>query len=210
MRCLFCGSIDSKVIDSRPSEDGEAIRRRRECNNCGRRFTTYETIEMTPIYVIKRNGNRQQFDAEKIRAGILSACANRPISMAEVDKLVKNIEKQLYNKLLEEISSQEIGEMVMDGLKQIDEVAYIRFASVYRKFKDSETFIEEMQKFLKEKGLPTENLNNIDNAKNDDTIIANAIIDNSNIDNAKVKNADDKNIYTNENSDSVKGDKEDK
>lgn len=148
MKCLYCGCDDLKVIDTRPGEDGEVIRRRRECTNCGRRFTTFETIEMTPVYVIKNNGNRQQFDLQKIKKGILLSCANRPIPMVEIDKLVKSIEKKIYNSLVEEVSTKYIGELVMAGLKEIDEVAYIRFASVYRQFKDVATFLAEMQKVL--------------------------------------------------------------
>ena len=150
MKCIYFGCEELKVIDSRPSEDGEAIRRRRECVNCGRRFTTYETIEMTPVYVVKNNGNRQQFDAQKIKKGILLACANRPIPMSEIDKLVKDVEKKVYNTMQEEVSSRYIGEMVMEGLKSMDEVAYIRFASVYKQFKDAASFLEEMQKMVKE------------------------------------------------------------
>lgn len=152
MKCIYCGCEELKVIDSRPSEDGEAIRRRRECVNCGRRFTTYETIEMTPVFVVKNNGNRQQFDAQKIKKGILLACANRSIPMSEIDKLVKDVEKKVYNTMQEEVSSRYIGEMVMEGLKSMDEVAYIRFASVYKQFKDAASFLEEMQKMVKEEG----------------------------------------------------------
>lgn len=151
MKCVFCGCEDSKVIDSRPAENGNAIRRRRECVCCGKRFTTFETIETTPLIVIKNSGVRQQFDKNKLKNGIIKACEKRPVSMADIDKLIDKIEKQLYNSLEQEISSKKIGELVMAGLKDIDEVAYIRFASVYRQFKDSATFFEEMSKIFAEK-----------------------------------------------------------
>lgn len=151
MRCMHCGSTDSKVIDSRPTEDGLAIRRRRECIACGRRFTTYETIETTPILVVKRDGNRQAFDPNKIKNGIIRSCEKRPVPMAKIDALVSEIQKKLQNSLDQEVSSQKIGELVMTGLKSIDEVAYIRFASVYRQFKDSSTFLAELKKMLDEK-----------------------------------------------------------
>ncbi|HPG92521.1 MAG TPA: transcriptional regulator NrdR [Clostridia bacterium] len=151
MKCVFCGCEDSKVIDSRPTDDGKAIRRRRECIGCGKRFTTFETIETTPLIVVKNSGVRQQFDKNKVKNGIIKACEKRPVSMSEIDKLVDSIEKQLYNSLDQEISSKKIGELVMNGLKDIDEVAYIRFASVYRQFKDSATFFEEMSKLFEKK-----------------------------------------------------------
>ena len=149
MKCMYCGHNDSKVIDSRPSDDGTAIRRRRECSNCGKRFTTYETIETTPILVIKANGNRQAFDANKLKNGIIKSCEKRPVPMWKIDELVENIQKSIYNSLEQEVSSKKIGEMVMEGLKEIDEVAYVRFASVYRSFKDISTFMKELKKLQK-------------------------------------------------------------
>ncbi len=146
MKCMYCGHIDSKVIDSRQTEDGTAIRRRRECNFCGKRFTTYETIETTPILVVKANGNRQTFDANKIKNSIIKACEKRPIPMWKIDQLVENIQKKIYSSLEQEVSTKQIGEMVMEGLMDIDEVAYIRFASVYRQFKDISTFMKELKK----------------------------------------------------------------
>ena len=132
MKCMYCGCTESKVIDSRSTDEDRAIRRRRECMQCGRRFTTYETIEMTPVLVVKNGGNRQTFDPGKVKNGIIKACEKRPVPMAKIDKLVEDIKKQVYNSLEQEISSKRIGEMVMDGLKKIDEVAYVRYASVYR------------------------------------------------------------------------------
>lgn len=149
MKCMYCGHTDSKVIDSRPSDDGAAIRRRRECANCGKRFTTYETVETTPILVIKSNGNRQAFDANKLKNGIIKSCEKRPVPMWKIDELVENIQKSIYNSLEQEVSSKKIGEMVMEGLKEIDEVAYVRFASVYRSFKDISTFMKELKKLQK-------------------------------------------------------------
>ena len=150
MKCMYCGFTDSKVIDSRQSEDGTAIRRRRECVNCGKRFTTYETVETTPILVVKADGTRQVFDSNKIKSGIIKSCEKRPVPMWKIDKLVDDIQKTLYNSLEQEVSSNEIGEMVMAGLKEIDEVAYVRFASVYRQFKDISTFMKELKKLQKE------------------------------------------------------------
>ena len=140
MKCIYCGNEESKVLDSRNSEETNSIRRRRECLNCGRRFTTYETIEMTPIIVIKTDGSRQSFDANKLKNGIIKACEKRPVSMGQIDTIVANIEKTIQNKLTQEVRSSEIGEMVMDALKDLDEVAYVRFASVYRHFKDVDSF----------------------------------------------------------------------
>ena len=151
MKCRFCAGTDSKVIDSRPTEDGSAIRRRRECINCGKRFTTYEKIEEIPVMVVKRDGRRESFDSEKIRSGIRKACQKRPISADEQDKLVDDITREVFNTLKSEISTRDIGEIVMKNLKQVDEVAYVRFASVYREFKDTQTFMQELQRLLDEK-----------------------------------------------------------
>lgn len=148
MKCLFCGSEDNKVVDSRSAELGRAIRRRRECNNCGKRFTTYETIEDTPVLVIKSNGLRQAFNEQKIKNGIIKACEKRPVSMTEIDRAVSNVVKKIYNSMEQEISSKIIGEMVMDELKNVDQVAYVRYASVYRSFKDISSFMEELQKLM--------------------------------------------------------------
>lgn len=150
MKCLYCGCVDSKVIDSR-SADEMTIRRRRECIGCGRRFTTYETIETTPVLVIKNDGSRQQLEAGKIKKGIVKACEKRPVSMEDIDKLVERIVKDIYNSMETEITSKQIGEMVMDGLKDLDEVSYVRYASVYRSFKDISTFMNELQKLLDNK-----------------------------------------------------------
>ena len=148
MKCIYCGCAELKVIDSRPVEESNAIRRRRECTNCGKRFTTYETVEEVQLLVIKNNGNRQLFDINKLKNGIIKSCEKRPVSMEQIDKLVGDIQKKLCNGLEQEVTSKQIGELVMEGLKDIDEVAYIRFASVYRKFKDSSTFIGEMKKIF--------------------------------------------------------------
>lgn len=145
---MYCGCEDSKVIDSRSTDDGRSIRRRRECTACGKRFTTFETIETVSFLVIKRDGTRQSYDRAKLKNGILRACEKRPISMAQIDAVVNAIEKSLYNSLDEEITSQKIGDLVMEQLKDLDEVSYIRFAAVYRQFKDSATFIEEMRKIF--------------------------------------------------------------
>lgn len=149
MKCMYCGCIDSKVIDSRSADDGTIIRRRRECIHCGKRFTTYETVENTPIFVVKSNGSRQAFDTNKIKSGIIKACEKRPVSTTVIDKLVEDIQKKIYNSLAQEITSKEIGEMVCEGLKNIDEVAYVRFASVYRSFTDTTSFIKELEKIVK-------------------------------------------------------------
>ena len=149
MKCMYCGCIESKVIDSRSTDENTMIRRRRECTGCGRRFTTYETVETTPVLVIKTGGTREMFDAGKIKSGIIKACEKRPVPMFKIDNLVEDIQKQVYNSLDQEITSKEIGEMVMNGLKEIDEVAYVRFASVYRSFKDISTFMRELEKLTK-------------------------------------------------------------
>lgn len=151
MKCCFCGYEDTKVIDSRPSEDGTSIRRRRECISCGRRFTTYESVETTPVLVVKRDGRREQFDQSKLKMGIVKSCEKCPVSMADIDGVVSRIKKKISNMLEPEISSEAIGELVMDELKGLNEVAYVRFASVYREFKDISSFMKELEKMLKEK-----------------------------------------------------------
>ncbi|MBE5040920.1 transcriptional regulator NrdR [Ructibacterium gallinarum] len=151
MRCYYCGHLESKVVDSRSTEDGTAIRRRRECLNCGKRFTTYEKIESAPIIVIKKDGSRQSFDREKLQRGILNSCASRPVSLHAIDSMLDEIEGEIHNSLAREVSSQKIGEMVMERLRKIDEVAYVRFASVYKQFKDIETFKEELAKLTSQK-----------------------------------------------------------
>ena len=150
MRCMFCNQSDSKVVDSRPTEDGWAIRRRRECVGCGKRFTTYEKIENPVILVIKKDGRREPFDIDKVKKGIIKACEKRPVAMKDIESLVSAIEKKVYNNLEQEVPSDMLGEMVMDGLKELDQVAYVRFASVYRQFKDINTFRDELNKLLQE------------------------------------------------------------
>ncbi len=151
MKCPFCGHAETKVNDSRPTDDFSKIRRRRECLSCGQRFTTYEIIETAPIMVIKKDGSREVFDRNKLLSGLLKACEKRPISAGRLDKAVENIEQTLMNSMEREVSSSYIGELVMDELKQIDEVAYVRFASVYREFKDITTFMDELEDMLKSK-----------------------------------------------------------
>lgn len=151
MRCPYCGHDDSKVIDSRPTEEGVAIRRRRECIKCAQRFTTYEKVESLPIVVIKKDKTRELFNREKLLAGLTRACEKRPVETSTLDRLVDRIESDLQNTLKREVSTKEIGEKVMEGLKDIDEVAYVRFASVYRQFKDVTTFIAEVNKLLVDK-----------------------------------------------------------
>ena len=151
MKCRYCSSMESKVIDSRPTEDGSAIRRRRECINCGRRFTTYEKIEDLPIMVVKRDGRREPFDSDKICGGIRKACEKRPIPAAVQDEMVENVCREVFGTLASEVSSTDVGEIVMSNLKSVDEVAYVRFASVYREFKDTKTFMAELQRLLDEK-----------------------------------------------------------
>ena len=148
MKCLYCNCTDSKVVDSRAAEDDKAIRRRRECTGCGRRFTTYETIEITPVLVIKNNGTRQSFNAEKIRNGIIKSCEKRPVPMHVIDEMVADISKQIYNSMESEITTKEIGEMVMERLKKVDEVSYVRYASVYRSFKDISSFMAELKQLM--------------------------------------------------------------
>lgn len=148
MKCPFCGFTDSKVIDSRPAEDGTTIRRRRECLECQKRFTTYEIIERMPLVVIKRDGSRESFDKVKIINGVIRACEKRPVTMTQIESLAADIELELRGRLESEVKSEVIGEMVMARLKDLDEVAYVRFASVYRSFKDINTFMEELTKLL--------------------------------------------------------------
>lgn len=148
MKCVFCNCMQSRVVDSRLSDDGTSIRRRRECEACGRRFTTYEKIEMIPVMVIKRDHTRETFDSSKIRPGVIKACEKRPISLSQIDELVRNVEKQVYSLGDTEVTSLAVGEIVMSELKKLDEVAYVRFASVYRQFKDIQTFMNELSKLL--------------------------------------------------------------
>lgn len=151
MKCPFCSFEESKVIDSRPTDENEKIRRRRECMSCGKRFTTYEIIESVPIIVVKKDKSRQAFDRVKLFNGMLRACEKRPVSIEQIDKVVSEIEAELQNSLDREVTSVHIGELVMDKLKGLDEVAYVRFASVYRQFKDINTFMDELAKLLGEK-----------------------------------------------------------
>lgn len=140
MKCIYCGCEESKVLDSRSTDEANAIRRRRECLGCGKRFTTYETVEMTPILVIKNDGSRQAFDINKIKNGMIKACEKRPVSISQIEEVANNIEKTLQNNFSQEVPSSTIGQMVMEALKKLDEVAYVRFASVYRQFKDIDSF----------------------------------------------------------------------
>ena len=151
MKCPYCGYEESKVIDSRPADDGERIRRRRECLGCNKRFTTHEVIETVPIIVVKRDKSRETFDRNKLTAGILRACEKRPVALESIEQIVTDIETKLQNSLDREVTSKAIGEYVMEHLKNVDEVAYVRFASVYRQFKDINTFMEELNKLLQEK-----------------------------------------------------------
>lgn len=151
MKCPFCGFLESKVIDSRPAEEGSTIRRRRECLACQKRFTTYEIIEHLPLVVVKRDGSRQTFDHVKLINGMVRACEKRPVSLAQLEKIADEIEQELQSALEREISTVDIGEMVMRRIKEVDEVAYVRFASVYRSFKDINTFMEELTKLLSDK-----------------------------------------------------------
>ena len=151
MKCPYCGFEESKVIDSRPADEGERIRRRRECLKCSKRFTTHEVIETVPIIVVKRDKSREVFDRNKLTAGLLRACEKRPVSIDQIEGMVDAIETQLQQSLDREVTSMAIGELTMEQLKNVDEVAYVRFASVYRQFKDINTFMEELNKLLKEK-----------------------------------------------------------
>ena len=148
MKCPYCGFQESKVVDSRPADDG-SIRRRRECLQCERRFTTYETVESLPMVVIKKDGSRQSFDRSKVLRGIQRSCEKRPVPVAEMERMTTEIEQELQNNLEREISTELVGEMVMDKLKNLEAVAYVRFASVYREFKDINTFMDELKKVLK-------------------------------------------------------------
>lgn len=148
MKCPYCGFEESKVIDSRPADEGEKIRRRRECLNCSKRFTTYEVIETLPIVVVKKDKSRQVFDRSKLISGMLRACEKRPVSLEVIEEAVDDIESALQNSIDREVTSMKIGELAMDKLKQIDEVAYVRFASVYRQFRDVNSFMEELARLL--------------------------------------------------------------
>ena len=151
MKCPFCAALDSKVVDSRPANDGTSIRRRRECLQCHNRFTTYETVEMLPLVVVKKNGSRQGFDRGKLLGSMLKACEKRSVSLSLLEKTADEIEQELQNELGGEVSSTKIGELVMERLRELDEVAYVRFASVYRQFKDINTFMDELNKLLESK-----------------------------------------------------------
>jgi transcriptional repressor NrdR len=148
MRCPFCENLDTRVIDSRPTEEGHAIRRRRECDNCNKRFTTYEKVEEMIFMVIKKDGSREAFDRNKVMNGIIKACEKRPVPIADIEKIVDDIERGLNNMMEKEVESKLIGEVIMEHLKDLDEVAYVRFASVYRQFKDVNTFVAEIEKLL--------------------------------------------------------------
>ena len=151
MKCPYCSFEESKVIDSRSADDGERIRRRRECLNCGKRFTTHEVIESVPIIVVKRDKSREVFDRNKLTAGILRACEKRPVSLTQIEEMVNNIEARIQSSLDREITTMQIGELAMEEIKKVDEVSYVRFASVYRQFKDINTFMDELNKLLTEK-----------------------------------------------------------
>lgn len=151
MKCPYCAFLESKVVDSRPADEGASIRRRRECLSCHKRFTTYETMESLPLMVVKKDGSRQSFDRNKVLSGLIRACEKRPVAYQTLENIVVEIEQVLQNQMEREISSAQIGELVMDRLKTLDEVAYVRFASVYREFKDIDTFLAELNKLLKDK-----------------------------------------------------------
>ena len=151
MRCPFCAHPESKVIDSRPADEGASIRRRRECLACHKRFTTYETMESLPLMVVKKDGSRQSFDRTKVLGGLVRACEKRPVSYATLESIVNDIEQTLQSQMDREVRSAQIGELVMDRLKKVDEVSYVRFASVYRQFKDINTFLDELNKLLEDK-----------------------------------------------------------
>lgn len=151
LKCPFCNASDTKVIDSRPAEDNSSIRRRRQCETCGKRFTTYEKLETLPLMVIKKDNSREVYDRIKIEAGVLHSCQKRPVSPQQISRMIDEIENQIFNREEREVSTSSIGELVMEKLKETDEVAYVRFASVYREFKDVNTFMEELGKLLKNK-----------------------------------------------------------
>ncbi len=151
MKCPYCGCEESKVVDSRPTDEGERIRRRRECFNCAKRFTTYEVIETTPIMVVKRDNSREPYNRQKLTKGILRACEKRPISLDQIDMIVDKVEAKIQNTLDREVPSERIGEYTMEVLKDVDEVAYVRFACVYRQFQDIHTFMDELKRLIKEK-----------------------------------------------------------
>ena len=151
MKCPYCGHPESKVIDSRPADENASIRRRRECLSCAKRFTTYETVESLPMVVIKKDGSRQSFDRQKVLRGMIRACEKRPVPLASLEQAVSEIEQILQNSLEREVRSETIGELVMERLRRLDEVSYVRFASVYRQFKDVHSFMDELNKFLEEK-----------------------------------------------------------
>jgi len=151
MKCPYCGYAESKVIDSRPADDGASIRRRRECLSCMKRFTTYETVESLPMVVVKKDGSRQSFDRSKVLSGMIRACEKRPVPLAELERIADEVEQELQNGLDREITTEHIGELVMEKLRGLDQVAYVRFASVYRQFKDIDTFMAELSKLLAEK-----------------------------------------------------------
>lgn len=148
MKCPYCNNEDTRVIDSRPAEDGNSIRRRRSCDACGKRFTTYEKVETIPLIIIKKDNNREQYNRRKIENGVLQACYKRPVSAEEIQQAIDRIETKIFNLEEKEIPSSTVGELVMEELKDLDEVAYVRFASVYREFKDVNTFMDELKKIL--------------------------------------------------------------
>jgi len=151
MKCIYCGFLDSRVLDSRPTDEGMVIRRRRECPECGKRFTTYEKVENSPVMVVKKDGSRQLFDIEKVRTGIIKACEKCKVSADDIERVVNDIDRQVHGTLENEISSVKIGEMIMNELMKLDQVAYVRFASVYREFKDINSFMDELSILLKQK-----------------------------------------------------------
>ena len=154
MKCPYCGYSDSKVIDSRPTEDDLSIRRRRGCLQCGKRFTTYETVEQVPVMVVKRDGSRQAFDKQKMLRGMIRACYKRPVSAADLEKAANEVEHEVRNSMQREVSAEYVGDLVMEKLKALDEVSYVRFASVYRQFKDISTFREELDRMMGEDKKP--------------------------------------------------------
>ena len=151
MKCPYCGCAESKVVDSRPTDEGERIRRRRECFNCSKRFTTYEIVETTPLMIEKRDNSREPFDREKLTNGLLRACEKRPISLDQIDEVIDKVESRIYGSMEREVSSKKVGEITLEYLKDLDEVAYVRFASVYRQIADIHSFMDELEKMLKEK-----------------------------------------------------------